>query len=246
MTNHTESNCYQLVGYLQGDRHQHSANNRALNSNFNQGTTQSYSTYNYCTTVVNNAEMVTLNQGPTMPAFRPSAAFTPMPTTSKASELLIDSSAAMHIRNTREWFAEFQPHSTKKVILGDGGVTPVMGHERIEMTLTFDGRTSVGSFNDVLFVPTISVNILLVSSMTKAGLQLSFCGDHCNINSEQGAPLARVHRETTGDLYRIFIEPRHQQTFSTNINHSPEAASTSDQSPQARSTIDRTFLFGSR
>jgi hypothetical protein len=157
--------------------------------------------------------MATLNQGPTMLAVRPSAALTPMPTTSKASEWLIDSGAAMHICNTREWFAEFQPHSTKTLILGDGGVSPVMGHGRIEMALTSNGRTTVGSFNDVLFVPTISVNILSVSSMTKTGLQLSFCENHCIINSEQGAPLAQAHRETTGDLYRIFTDPRHQQTI---------------------------------
>jgi hypothetical protein len=138
MTNHTIANCYEVIGYPEGHRRHQSANNRAQSPK--TGGSQTYSNFNGCTIVVNNDYMEAPNQGPKMPAGSPSAALAQMPstpvtqlprpteTTSKACEWLIDSGASMHLCNTREWLADFQPDTNnKKVILGDNHVIPVVG-----------------------------------------------------------------------------------------------------------------------
>jgi hypothetical protein len=236
MSNHTVSNCYQLIGYPEGHRRhqQQGSNNRSPNSNqgitqpSNQATSQSFATFTGCATVV-DVNVVLPNQGPTVPSVSANSAVTPTPTvTSKVSEWLIDSGATMHLCNTREWFTSFQPDSTKKVIVGDGRVIPVMGRGCIHMELsTLDGRTSVGKFDDVLFVPDIAVNLLSVSRLTNAGLQLSFRRDHCLIRSPQGVLLARAHKENSGQLYRILTQPLQEPTCSANFSDSTNSTGSS-------------------
>jgi transposase InsO family protein len=246
MTNHTIANCYEVIGYPEGHRRSQSANNRAPSPKM--GGSQTHANFNGCTTVVNDVDTEAPNQGPTMPAGSISAAFVQMPatpvtdptrravTTSKASEWLIDSGASMHLCNNRKWFADYQQDTNKKVVLGDNHVIPVVGRGRIEMELQLSGRTSLGTFHDVLYVPTIAVNLLSVSMMTKAGLQLSFNGRHCIVRSPQGVVIARAVKENSGQLYRLNTRPRLQQASLVATAMAAPAGTTTHQ-PQAKQTL---------
>lgn len=133
----------------------------------------------------------------------------PIGSSTKDCIWLIDSGASMHLSKIRKWFANFKPMTGKSVVLGDGRVIPVLGHGDIHVNITLFGRTSPCIFNNVLYVPDIAANLLSVSKMTEAGLNLSFNGQHCYIRSTSGDVIARAEKQDNC-LYRVSVQPRAQ------------------------------------
>jgi transposase InsO family protein len=236
MTNHPTAKCYEVIGYPAGHpRHQNASTNGSSQS---PKMGQAQSAFNGCTRVVNDV-VKTPEAGPTMPAASTSAALVQMPldqvtkptgSTTEACEWLIDSGASMHLCNNRQWFADFQPVTDKKVILGDNRTVPALGCGRIDVDISSFGHKSSGEFNNVLYAPALAVNLLSVSKLTEAGLHLSFHGQHCIIRSQQGSVIARAEKEKTGNLYRLLIRPRLPPSPSANVAQTqtlPEVATIS-------------------
>ena len=81
--------------------------------------------------------------------------------TSSSPSFIIDFGASRHMVSTRETFSSLENLKGPKKILGDNFVTDSLGKGRIYL--------DHGSFNDVLYVPGLAVNLLLVYQMTHIG-----------------------------------------------------------------------------
>ena len=81
--------------------------------------------------------------------------------TSSSPSFIIDSGASRHMVSTRETLSSLDILKGPKNILGDDSVTDSLGKGRIDL--------DHGFFNNVLYVPGISSNLLLVYHMTHTG-----------------------------------------------------------------------------
>ena len=74
--------------------------------------------------------------------------------TSRSPSFINDSGASRHMVLTRETFSSLDDSKGPKILLGDEFVTKSKGKGRIDL--------DHGSFNDVLYVPRLATNLLLV------------------------------------------------------------------------------------
>ena len=72
----------------------------------------------------------------------------------RSSSFIIDSRASRHMVSTRESFSYLDDSNGLKIVLGDDSKTGSKGKGRIDL--------DHGSFNNVLYVPSIAANILSV------------------------------------------------------------------------------------
>jgi hypothetical protein len=89
-----------------------------------------------------------------------------------------DSAASSHMTDKRSFFTTFKeiPPGVWKVN-GIGGVQlEARGIGNINVTTFIEGEETRGTFQDVLFVPNLSVNLFSVGSATEAGLEVHFKG----------------------------------------------------------------------
>ena len=81
--------------------------------------------------------------------------------TSSSPSFIIDSGASRHMVLTKEAFSSLDMSKGTPIVLGDESVTDSLGEGRIEL--------DHGKFNNVLYVPGLSSNLLSVYQMTHIG-----------------------------------------------------------------------------
>ena len=81
--------------------------------------------------------------------------------TSSSPRFIIDFGASRHMVLTRENFSSIDNSKGPKIVLRDDSLTNSMGKGRIDL--------DHGNFNNVLYVPGLASNILLVYQMTHNG-----------------------------------------------------------------------------
>ena len=74
--------------------------------------------------------------------------------TSSSPSFIIDSGASKHIVSTKEIFSSLDMSKGPPIVLGDNSLTDSMGKGRIDL--------DHGNFNNVLYVPGLSSNLLSV------------------------------------------------------------------------------------
>ena len=86
---------------------------------------------------------------------------------------MVDSSETRHICANRDAFTSYTPigDDEKVSYLGDSHTVQVLGKGKVMLKLTL-GKTL--SLNDVLHVPNIRVNLVLVAPLGRVGVKVSF------------------------------------------------------------------------
>ena len=79
----------------------------------------------------------------------------------QAQCFIIDYGAAKDMLSTRETFSSLDDSKDPKIVLGDDSVTDSMGNGRIDL--------DHGSFNDLLYVPSLAANLFSMYQMTHTG-----------------------------------------------------------------------------
>jgi len=89
---------------------------------------------------------------------------------------VVDSGATRHICANKNVFTSYTSvrDGEKQVYLGDSRTTPILRKGKVLLKLTF-GKTLV--LSDVLQVPSIRVNLISVTLLTKVGVKVSFESD---------------------------------------------------------------------
>ena len=122
-----------------------------------------------------------------------------------AHNWIVDSGATCHISNTKELFEELQPY-VQKIVLGDGRTLEAVGTGVVELKLKIpNGETKIGRLSDVLYVPTLSYNLLSIPKTTEAGNTAEFTDTQCELQNSQGEVVAVAFK--AGGLYYLNCEP---------------------------------------
>eukprot|EP01018_Ginkgo_biloba_P017254 Gb_27787 [translate_table: standard] len=91
---------------------------------------------------------------------------------------LIDSSASFHMTLHREWFCEYESYDGGDVFLGDDSSYKIIGRGRVKVRFRDGG---VKTLPGVLHIPGLARNLLSVSKMSDAGIQVIFNKESCKM-----------------------------------------------------------------
>ena len=102
--------------------------------------------------------------------------------TGPSSDWIIDSGASQHLSAQHNWFINYQLISTIKIQIGDGSEIEAIGKGDIVLTIA----TREITLHDVLHVPMIGSNLLLVAKIVDHGHILVFSTSGCQIWNDNG------------------------------------------------------------
>ena len=98
---------------------------------------------------------------------------------------LIDSSASRIMCSNCHWFHQYSPLSPPIMItLGDNSTIPATGQGCIQVQMNAGGHYEHTMLHDVLYMPDMGRNLLLVSHFVHRGVEVRFKGDNCQIMDE--------------------------------------------------------------
>lgn len=118
----------------------------------------------------------------------------------------MDSGASLHYCREKEMFETIVPTTGRHVLLGDGRRIPVLGHGTLKVNApTFDGL-SAGVLKDVQYAPDMAVNLLSVSSLTDADLEVRFKQNDCTVRD--GERVVARARKVANKLYQLTLGKR--------------------------------------
>ena len=110
--------------------------------------------------------------------------------TSSSPSFIINSRASRHMVSTTEVFSSFDMSKDPPIVLGDNSLTDSMGKGRIDL--------DHGNFNNVLYVPGLSSNLLSVYQMTHTGLP--------NIRGNLGSKMGLIRKQANNKLLLVGIQ----------------------------------------
>ncbi|CAF4946395.1 unnamed protein product [Pieris macdunnoughi] len=139
----------------------------------------------------------------------------------------IDSGAAMHMTNKRDWLYDYGPALVTNIKVADNKILTVKGCGKVNIE-TYDGESElkIGTIQvkNVLYVPDLAVNLLSVRQMTQNNCQVKFSKNTCNVYKESKLILTGyiknnlyvVHNETYALMSSVHLW--HQRMGHLNYN----------------------------
>jgi hypothetical protein len=122
---------------------------------------------------------------------------------SQSDDWWMDSGATVHICVDRSMFSSFQGYSSAPVLMGNGVSAAVRGTGQVYLKLT-SGKTLV--LKDVLYVPSMSRNLISVSLLCQQGLKLVFESNKV-VLSKFGTFVGKSYE--LGGLFRLSVLNNH-------------------------------------
>jgi hypothetical protein len=120
---------------------------------------------------------------------------------------LVDCAASAHFCHDRQLFVNFSPTSGDTVTVADGRTLAIFGRGDISVRIKSSNGYVTATITEVLYVPSMGVNLLSVSAMTDAGLELTFADDVCIIRIRKPVlSVLTVARKMRNKLYQVDIE----------------------------------------
>ena len=113
----------------------------------------------------------------------------------KYSSWIVDSGATCHTCCDEKLFSELHPlEKETDVTLGDGRTLQATGQGTVPLVMNLPyGSSSTCCLLEVLFVPSLSYNLVSVSKAAERGKDAKFDQDGCKIVSKSGRIVARAH-----------------------------------------------------
>ena len=123
------------------------------------------------------------------------------PKPSKGDYWIVDSGATCHICNNEEMFTNLVPmKKPQTIILGDGRQLEANSQRTVKLQLMLQDEKQL-IIADVLFVPSLTYNLLSVSKLTETGNRMTFSEDQCMLKDSKERVLAIAYRN--GNLYHL-------------------------------------------
>ena len=131
--------------------------------------------------------------------------------TKKENAWIIDSGATCHMCNDTSLFVElYNWEKPKEVTFGDGHVVKANGRGIVKIEIECQRSQKVKNcvLQDVLYVPSLSYNLVSVSKATKSGKTVTFDEDGCHILDESQKLIVNAKR--VGNLYYLsYVDSGH-------------------------------------
>ena len=116
----------------------------------------------------------------------------------------VDSGATSHMTISKEIFSEFDPSVKGHVLLAEENTTSeVKGMGSAVIKCIVDGQIREIPVQNVLYVPSLSSNLLSVKRLTKDGYSVNFQHDSCKVIKDgKVQAIARLEQNIQG-LYKV-------------------------------------------
>lgn len=93
---------------------------------------------------------------------------------------LADSGATSHMCRVKQWFSKYTPYPKPvKCKVGDGNKVDVLGEGEIAFSTKVDGRATKAILRNVLYIPTLTTNLVSVGALADAGTTTIFDNGKC-------------------------------------------------------------------
>ena len=103
-----------------------------------------------------------------------------------ATRWIVDSGASQHTTPYKHFFDTYEPISGHNVFMGDNGMIEAIGKGSILMETRVKGRARSIRMHDVLHVPHLHSNLLLVTKLISRGLKVHFNSLGCVMRANSG------------------------------------------------------------
>ena len=113
----------------------------------------------------------------------------------------VDSGASAHLTGNKDWFIELHQCSPRTVTTADHGVLTCT-QRGTAVLITPHSRITI---HDVLYVPSLTLNLVSVSALIKAGSRVRFTKTGCAIRSSRNKLVARA--VALNNIYSIYATP---------------------------------------
>lgn len=98
----------------------------------------------------------------------------------------IDSGASQHMCRERKWMYDVSPTTISNIKVADNKTVAVEGCGSVNLHIKdSEGKPQKIQVRNVLYVPSLTTNLLSVSQMTKNGCEVNFGKDCCNVYQNQ-------------------------------------------------------------
>lgn len=111
----------------------------------------------------------------------------------------IDSGATNTMTGKREWFDDLKI-MTSEVCIANGEKLQCKGIGKITVLLETNGKHVEWSFNNVMYVPNLTVNLISVARLTQEGYRVLFTGNNCDLVLDN---VVKLSAKRIGGSYRI-------------------------------------------
>lgn len=114
----------------------------------------------------------------------------------------VDSGATVHISREKNFFLELDLSHRERVSVADGNYMEAAGKGKVKLQLVNEtGQRFDVIIDNVLFVPSIGVNLISVKRLTLQGLDVNFTKNVCVIRTAEGAQIGIGDNEN--GLYKL-------------------------------------------
>ena len=123
---------------------------------------------------------------------------------------IVDSGATSHMCYRRDMFRDYKSlPMPEKVMYGDGNGLEAVGRGTVELLVKLPGgRTRAMKLYGTLYVPGMKFNLVSVSTMSEAGMEVGFVASGCEIIDSQKKVVARASK--CGSLFFLNCDPNEQ------------------------------------
>ncbi len=108
---------------------------------------------------------------------------------------IVHSGATQHMTFEQEWFTTYERISRMRVFMGDDTILEAIGKGSIKAIMQVGGQLTHTTITQVLHVPKMKNNLILVSKLISEGFKVEFDKDGCKVNDARGVIVPQARRD---------------------------------------------------
>jgi hypothetical protein len=108
---------------------------------------------------------------------------------------IVHSGATQHMTFEQEWFTTYERISRMRVFMGDDTILEAIGKGSIKAIMQVGGQLTHTTITQVLHVPKMKNNLILVSKLISEGFKVEFDKDGCKVNDARGVVVPQARRD---------------------------------------------------
>lgn len=130
---------------------------------------------------------------------------------------ILDSGASAHMTSRKEYFAKLEIlNSPLNVILGNSKSLEVQGKGTVNIEKFINGNWYSSTINDVLYVPSLTKNLLSEGVLTQKGMKIIKESNKASIYLNNQLVACAVQQESN-KLYKMLFRTKYQETSELNV-----------------------------
>jgi len=118
---------------------------------------------------------------------------------------IVDSGATQHMTFQQEWFTTYERISPRRVFMGNDTVLEAISKGSIKATMRVGGQLTHITITQVLHVPKMKNNFILMSKLISEGFKMEFDKDGCKVNDAQGVVVVQAQKDKNLYIFNVKV-----------------------------------------